>query len=126
MSLTETPSISAAGRTTVGRHEHPSPPRTIESALALLNKLKPKILEMLNGEKLRVPLTHVDIMNPDRGDLEKAHVMWAGPSDEDEGAQKLKRISGSHTSRSDLCSSLNLRSFARIRERRVQEGWFGR
>ncbi|KAI0073014.1 hypothetical protein K474DRAFT_1686391 [Panus rudis PR-1116 ss-1] len=68
-------------------------PKTLESAKALLDELKPRVMEILAGEKLRVGLKRVDIMRPDRGDLERAHVMWVGPSHEDEDAKRLKKVS---------------------------------
>ncbi|PSR90693.1 hypothetical protein PHLCEN_2v4842 [Hermanssonia centrifuga] len=67
-------------------------PLTVESAVILLNSLRPKIMEMLGDNQLRVGLTCIDIMRPHRGDLEKAHVMWAGPSHEGEDVQRLKRV----------------------------------
>lgn len=69
-------------------------PRTLESAIALLRELRPRILELLSDAQLLVALQRVDIMRPDRGDLEKAHVMWAGPSHDNDDAQRLKRVSG--------------------------------
>lgn len=96
MSLTDaTTNLAASASSTESAGvSSESPPQTVESALALLNQLKPKILEMLDGERLRVALEYVDIMRPDRGDLEKAHVMWIGPPREGDDAQRLKRISG--------------------------------
>ena len=100
MSLTDTPedptnSAGQNGDATRGKSSESSPPRTVGSALALLNQLKPRVMEILNNEKLCVPLKHVDIMRPERGDLKKAHVMWIGPPREGEDAQRLKRVSGS-------------------------------
>ncbi|KAL4244527.1 Activating signal cointegrator 1 complex subunit 1 [Abortiporus biennis] len=67
-------------------------PPTLESSKTLLSDLRPKILEILSGNPLTVPLNRIDIMRPDRGDPEKAHVMWAGPSNEGEDFKKLKDV----------------------------------
>jgi hypothetical protein len=41
----------------------------------------------------------MDIMNPDRGDVEKAHVLWVGPDETLEEAQRLRVVCGrSHLS----------------------------
>ncbi|KAI0702872.1 AKAP7 2'5' RNA ligase-like domain-containing protein [Cytidiella melzeri] len=66
--------------------------KSVRSAIELLNALRPSIMDMLAGEDLRVGLNLMDIMKPDRGDLSKAHIMWAGPSYEDEQAKRLKRV----------------------------------
>ncbi|KAH9913462.1 kinase A anchor protein, partial [Epithele typhae] len=55
--------------------------RTLAAAVALLQSVRPKILEVLRGKKLKVSLDRVDIMPPERGDQERAHVMWFGPAD---------------------------------------------
>ncbi|KAI0693612.1 AKAP7 2'5' RNA ligase-like domain-containing protein [Cerioporus squamosus] len=57
-----------------------APVRTLEEATKVLQDLKPKILTMLNGERLRVSLDSMDIMKPERGDQKRAHVMWVGPA----------------------------------------------
>ncbi|KIP10739.1 hypothetical protein PHLGIDRAFT_48278, partial [Phlebiopsis gigantea 11061_1 CR5-6] len=82
MSLTDTSPVSSSV----------APPRTVESALALLAQLRPRIMDILNGEELRVALQRADIMRPERGDLEKAHVMWVGPPHEGEDAARLKHL----------------------------------
>jgi len=66
--------------------------KTLESALTLLNNLKPRIMDILSGEKLRVDLNTLDIMPPDRGDLDKAHVLWMGPAVVDD--HKLRTVCG--------------------------------
>ena len=68
-------------------------PRTLEAAVRFLNELKPRVMEMLAGHKLLVGLNLVDIMRPERGDLEKAHVLWTGPSNEGEDARRLRDVS---------------------------------
>ncbi|KZS95178.1 hypothetical protein SISNIDRAFT_494566 [Sistotremastrum niveocremeum HHB9708] len=65
---------------------------TITSALNLLHSLSSKIGEILDGEKLLVPLDRMNIMKPDRGDPEQAHVMWIGPSDTSVYYPKLKQV----------------------------------
>ncbi|OCH83916.1 hypothetical protein OBBRIDRAFT_799527 [Obba rivulosa] len=67
-------------------------PRTLEAARALLRDIRPRILDILAGVPLRVQLDSMDIMKPERGDLERAHVMWIGPSHEGEGARRLKVV----------------------------------
>lgn len=88
MSLTDPaqPSYPAVGNET--------PPKTLAAAIALLNALRPRIIGLLQNSPLRVALNRVDIMRPDRGDIEQAHVMWAGPSLANEDARRLKRVSG--------------------------------
>ncbi|KAI1783327.1 AKAP7 2'5' RNA ligase-like domain-containing protein [Ganoderma leucocontextum] len=67
------------------------PTRTLEAAKTLLQEVKPKVMELLSKETLRVPLNSLDIMRPERGDPERAHVMWAGPG-EGENTTKLKEV----------------------------------
>ncbi|EGN97767.1 hypothetical protein SERLA73DRAFT_182510 [Serpula lacrymans var. lacrymans S7.3] len=66
--------------------------KTLPAALNLLSALKPRIMEMIGDKRLCVPLNFMDIMNPDRGDHDKAHVLWMGPSLDSEDAQLLKRV----------------------------------
>ena len=84
MSLTDAPEASSSA----------THPRTVEAALALLVQLRPQIMDILNGEELRVTLQRADIMRPERGDLERAHVMWVGPPLEGEDAARLKHVAG--------------------------------
>jgi len=69
-----------------------SRPKTLPSALSLLTDLRPRILDILGNQTLRVPLNRMDIMKPDHGDLEKAHVLWVGPLMEDEDGMRLKNV----------------------------------
>ncbi|OSX57080.1 hypothetical protein POSPLADRAFT_1067877 [Postia placenta MAD-698-R-SB12] len=66
--------------------------RTLDGALALLHQVRPQVMQMLKGQKLRVAFRNIDIMKPERGDLERAHVMWVGPSPEDNSAGLLKSV----------------------------------
>lgn len=68
-----------------------APIKTLEEATKVLQELKPKILTMLNGERLRVSLDQMDIMRPFRGDPEQANVMWVGPA-ESENTKRLKAV----------------------------------
>lgn len=68
--------------------------RTLEMAKNVLQELRPKILEILGGEKLVVRLDRMDILKPERGRRERANVMWIGPSLESESATKLRRVAG--------------------------------
>ncbi|OAX34113.1 hypothetical protein K503DRAFT_794290 [Rhizopogon vinicolor AM-OR11-026] len=67
--------------------------KTLENALALLSRLRPSIMEFLDGHGLCIPLTEMNIMNPYRGDADNAHVLWFGPSLDREDAQRLKTVS---------------------------------
>lgn len=106
------------------------PPKSVSAALALLAALKPRIRELLAGAPLRVALRHVDIMKPDRGDLARAHVLWAGPSSEGEDMARLRSVAGQSILSAHPCAGATLclerlthaAGPHRARERRVQEG----
>lgn len=66
--------------------------RTLAEACAFLESLRPKIVEILEGERLSVGLEQIDVMKPDRGDSRRAHVMWLGPVVEGEAAKRLKAV----------------------------------
>ncbi len=68
--------------------------RTLEMAKNVLQELRPQILGILAGEKLIVRLDRMDIMKPERGNQERANVMWIGPSLEGESARRLRRVAG--------------------------------
>jgi len=68
--------------------------KTLSEALSLLSSLRPQILELLCGARLKVPLHMMGIMPPDRGDPDKAHVLWLGPSRENADAQRLHQVGG--------------------------------
>jgi activating signal cointegrator complex subunit 1 len=68
--------------------------KTLSSALTLLTALKPRIMAILGDHKLCVPLDRMDIMKPDRGDLDKAHVLWLGPSLESQHTSMLSEVCG--------------------------------
>ena len=70
--------------------------KTLENALALLLTLKPRIMKLLDGHGLCIPLTEMNIMKPDRGDADNAHILWFGPSLDKDSAdgQRLKTVSG--------------------------------
>ncbi|KAG2122443.1 kinase A anchor protein, partial [Suillus cothurnatus] len=67
--------------------------RTLADAQALLGTLKTRVMELLDGHSLCIPLTEMNIMNPDRGNADNAHVLWLGPSMDTEDAQRLKSVS---------------------------------
>ncbi|KAG2139632.1 kinase A anchor protein [Suillus bovinus] len=67
--------------------------RTLEDALALLSTLRTRIMELLDGHGLCIPLTEMNIMKPDRGNADNAHVLWLGPSMDTSDAQRLKSVS---------------------------------
>ncbi|KAG2038746.1 kinase A anchor protein [Suillus americanus] len=70
-----------------------SPGRTLADAQALLWKLRTRVMELLDGHSLCIPLTEMNIMNPDRSNADNAHVLWLGPSLNTEDAQRLKSVS---------------------------------
>lgn len=70
--------------------------KTLSEALSLLTSLEPQISELLRGARLKVPLQMMNIMPPDGGDPDKAHVLWLGPSLEDEDAQRLRQVGGEY------------------------------
>lgn len=74
-----------------------TPAKTLQSAIAFLNKLRPRIIQELSGQELCVGLKLMDILKAERGDPSKAHVMWAGPSYDNEDAKRLKRVAGAST-----------------------------
>ncbi|KAI0091983.1 AKAP7 2'5' RNA ligase-like domain-containing protein [Irpex rosettiformis] len=77
----------------VGSTSNQTPqPKTVQSAVQFLTALRPRIVERLAGQSLQVGLNSMDIMHPERGDLTKAHIMWAGPSYESEQARRLKHV----------------------------------
>ncbi|KAG2123083.1 kinase A anchor protein [Suillus clintonianus] len=67
--------------------------KTLANAQALLGTLRSRIMELLNGHSLCIPLTDMNIMYPDRGNADNAHVLWLGPSLDTENAQRLKTVS---------------------------------
>jgi len=66
--------------------------KTLSQALSLLTSLESRISEMLCGAQLTVPLQMMDIMPPDGGDPDKAHVLWLGPSHRNEEARRLRQV----------------------------------
>jgi len=68
------------------------PKKTVAEALALLCSLRSQISDILRGARLSVPLQLMNIMPPDRGDPDKAHVLWIGPSFENEATQRLREV----------------------------------
>ncbi|KAI0773467.1 AKAP7 2'5' RNA ligase-like domain-containing protein [Irpex lacteus] len=70
----------------------PPTPTHLHPAQNLLTDLRPQILEKLAGHELRVGLNVMDVMRPERGDLSRAHVMWAGPEYGGEAARRLKAV----------------------------------
>ncbi|KAG9308852.1 kinase A anchor protein [Chiua virens] len=71
--------------------------KTLSEALSLLSSLRPQILELLCGARLNVPLQIMNIMPPEDDDLDKAHVLWCGPSPDNEDAQRLRARVSSET-----------------------------
>ncbi|KAI0642816.1 kinase A anchor protein [Trametes meyenii] len=69
-----------------------APEKTLQAAKRVLEEVQPKILETLGGRALRVKLERMDVMKPERGNQERAHVMWVGPALETEEAGRLKTV----------------------------------
>ncbi|KAA1472261.1 hypothetical protein DENSPDRAFT_170707 [Dentipellis sp. KUC8613] len=67
-------------------------PYGLGAARVLLASLRPQILQALGSSSLRVGLDMVDIMPPERGDANRAHVMFAGPDPEGHDGRTLWRI----------------------------------
>ncbi|KAI0347311.1 hypothetical protein BDW22DRAFT_515439 [Trametopsis cervina] len=89
------PPIPVPSTYTAGMPTLPPPvsgPKSVQSAIDFLHALRPRILEKIAGEELRLGLDQMDIMRPERGDLTKAHIMWAGPSYDSHSARHLKRV----------------------------------
>ncbi|TFL01190.1 hypothetical protein BDV98DRAFT_478149, partial [Pterulicium gracile] len=63
---------------------------TIPTVVSHLESIRGKIIELLNGEPLMVPLERMDIMHPRTGSLEDAGVLWLGP-DLRKGEEERKR-----------------------------------
>ncbi|KAH8106395.1 hypothetical protein DFH11DRAFT_1732938 [Phellopilus nigrolimitatus] len=72
------------------------PEKTVTSAFSLLQSLRPRILGILDGAPLRVPLQQIGILKPERGDPGKAHVMYVGPIEDvpctDSESQDVRRL----------------------------------
>ncbi|KAH7907101.1 kinase A anchor protein [Hygrophoropsis aurantiaca] len=66
--------------------------KTLPEALSLLSTLKPRIIEMMQGDSIFAPLNLMNIMKPDDGNPDNAHVLWLGPSFDTEAAQRLRRV----------------------------------
>ena len=78
MSLSSPPSTRADASNSNAAH-------TLEAAMTLLRELRPRIEALLAGRRASVRLDSMDIMPPERRDAERAHVMWVGPSQTDDG-----------------------------------------
>ena len=73
-------------------------PHTVESALSLLQSLRPSIAVLLQGRNsVKVRLDSLDILKPDRN-RSNAHVLFLGPStlDDDDGA-RLQAVCSTHS-----------------------------
>ena len=68
------------------------PKRNVEAAIKVLQDVKPKVMELLAGEKLRVSLDSMDIMQPERRNQERAHVMWVGPALDSASTDLFKKV----------------------------------
>lgn len=70
--------------------------QTLQTALTLLESLKPHISQILapqgpqgSPKVVQVPLERMDIMPPEKGDAERANVLWLGPSKERSAEKKV-------------------------------------
>jgi len=84
-------SSSRGAENSVSNNTQPRPP-TLAYAISLLDQLKPQVMALLGQERLRVAFRSLDIMKPERRDLERAHVMWVGPSADDDDTRRLKEV----------------------------------
>ncbi|KAF8551128.1 hypothetical protein OG21DRAFT_1605495 [Imleria badia] len=78
-------SIASDGQATNSR-------KTLSDALSLLASLGPQISALLCGASLKIPLQLMDIMPPDGGNPDRAHVLWFGPPHEHEDGQRLRQV----------------------------------
>ncbi|KAI0056391.1 hypothetical protein BV25DRAFT_1832272 [Artomyces pyxidatus] len=69
-----------------------APPHTLEDASYLLHSLQPRVIEILRGQKLTVGLEIMDIMKPERGGHERAHVLYVGPDLNREHGRRLRAV----------------------------------
>ncbi|KAH9915093.1 kinase A anchor protein, partial [Fomitopsis serialis] len=74
---------------TAASDEFPTQKPTLASAIAHLESLKPDIIELLAGQKLHVELGLMDIIRGGKGSSNRANVMWVGPPEDGEFAEKL-------------------------------------
>ena len=76
-----------------------APPPTLAAARALLESLRPRVLQMLRGQRLRVGLERMDVLQPERGDASRAHVLFVGPVLGGEDGRRLRSVCGAFVSR---------------------------
>lgn len=82
----------------------PALPKTLADARSLLASLKPRIMELLQGHRLCVPLQQMCTMEP--GNPDHAHILWLGSRHNDEDARRLQTIGGKSPSLSPWVSQL--------------------
>ncbi|KAI0049388.1 hypothetical protein FA95DRAFT_1677515 [Auriscalpium vulgare] len=68
------------------------PNLTLAAARQTLRALQPRIHQLLQGERLRVGLDRLDIMKPERGNPERAHVLYVGPDLSSAAGHKLRMV----------------------------------
>ena len=68
--------------------------KSVAETLAFMQYLRPRILRLLTGHPLEVPLESMDILKPERGN--KAHVLFVGPSPSNtsDRVRNLKSVCG--------------------------------
>ena len=72
--------------------------KSLQSALDLLRSLKSRIMNILGNHRLRVSLDRMDVMKPGHGRPGDAHVLWLGPSLENDDGRRLKAVCGDNIS----------------------------
>jgi hypothetical protein len=81
--------------------------KSLADAKDVIASIRPRLLELLSApssdgspssRKLRVSLTHVDIMKPDRNDPRTAHVLFVGPSKGDADWETLWAVASAWSS----------------------------
>ncbi|THH14096.1 hypothetical protein EW146_g6195 [Bondarzewia mesenterica] len=65
---------------------------TLDIAQSLLESLRPTVMDLLNGQRLKVGLERMDIMKAERGDASRAHVLFVGPSLDGEEGKRLNTV----------------------------------
>lgn len=71
--------------------------KTLASAISLLQELRQRVKDVLGDSQLKIPLTRLGFMHPEKKDADKAHIMFAGPPVEEPlsgEVSKLKRVCG--------------------------------
>lgn len=82
--------------------------KSLQEAIMLLENIKPRIVAALKGQQLRVPLSALDVMPPERNDHERAHHCFVGPRVKGKSSDKrrLQEVCGERVPRSKIRNRL--------------------